>query len=281
MNELPKNLHPMTIRDILEESIQLYRSNLLKFICIVLLLKGPYLIFSYIIVKLIDIIFTTEGPDQTMAINMSYFANMLMRLLEFISIGPILIAAMTIVLSERFLNNNINITETYKKILKRLLPLLGTIFLIGVIITSVLFATITVGLSAGQSGSFIIIIGGIMACVLWVWYAFIPQTVIMESEGGISAMKRSKYLVKGYFLKVFILVILVLMALALIMEILAFGIMKSLFFLGAYSGTLAEGASNVISIIFEPFRIIIVTLLYYDLRIRKEGFDLEIMAEEV
>ena len=35
------------------------------------------------------------------------------------------------------------------------------------------------------------------------------------------------------------------------------------------------------SVLLEPFRIAVMTLLYYDFRIRKEGFDLEIMAEEL
>jgi len=37
----------------------------------------------------------------------------------------------------------------------------------------------------------------------------------------------------------------------------------------------------VLSVLLEPFRIAAITLLYYDFRIRKEGFDLEIMAEEL
>lgn len=281
MNEQFNIIHPKSNREILFNSYRLYKNNLLEFLWIVLLLKGPYLICSYIIVRLIEIIFSTESLEQNIASNISYFASFLLRLLEFITIGPVIVAAITIVISELSLNNKIGAKESYKRLLKRSMPLLGTIVLTGLIISFILITSVIIGLSAGPSGSIIMIVGGIMACVLWTWYTFIPQTVTLEAEGGISAMKRSKYLVKGNFLRVLILFIIVLIAISIIMELIAFIIMKSFFFLNDYARTLAEGASNIISIILEPFRIIVIILLYYDLRIRKEGFDLEIMAEEI
>ena len=43
----------------------------------------------------------------------------------------------------------------------------------------------------------------------------------------------------------------------------------------------AAVVSSIIGICVFPFFTVVVTLLYYDLRIRKEGFDLEIMANEL
>ena len=48
--------------------------------------------------------------------------------------------------------------------------------------------------------------------------------VALIAEGGISAMKRSKYLVKGHFAKAFILLVLVYVAIALITEIVSFSV---------------------------------------------------------
>ena len=44
----------MTIGDILDRSIQLYRSNFLKFIGLILLIKGPYLILENFLVEMIE-----------------------------------------------------------------------------------------------------------------------------------------------------------------------------------------------------------------------------------
>lgn len=290
MNDLSKTLHPMTIGDILDQSIQLYRSNFLKFIAIVILIKGTYMIFGYAFKELIMLLFEGTGEDAVqIAIYADYLITLLLRVLELLFIAPIVVAAMTMAISERFLNRDIGVTEAYRRILKRFLPLLGTTLLAGTIISIVLFTCVFVGFSmaaaGAQPGILIIMIGGVLAGVLWIWYAFIPQTVVLEGEGGISAMKRSKYLVKGSFIKAFVLIVLVFIAVILITEIASFSIFKLLSLLGQYGDLLAGGAStglsNVISILLEPFRIAAMTLLYYDFRIRKEGFDVEIMAEEL
>jgi hypothetical protein len=283
MSELSKTLHPMTIGDILDRSIQLYRSNFLKFIGIILLVKGPYLILEEILTRLM-VPYTLEMDTSQMAIYEASVAGIIW-LLELLLVGPILVAAMTMAISDRFLDRDIGVTEAYRKILRRFLPLLGTILLVGAIISASLLACAFVGLSmlmAGvQQGLFVVVPGLILVAVLWIWYAFIPQTVVIEGEGGISAMKRSKYLVKGYFVKAFALIIVIVIAVALISGIASFGIQRAFLFLGQYGIYLAKGTSNVLSVLLEPFRIAAMTLLYYDFRIRKEGFDLEIMAEEL
>jgi hypothetical protein len=286
MSEPSESLRPMTIGDILHRSIQLYRNNFLKFIGIVLLVKGTYLILGYILKELIAFFFAGSGEGAAeMAIYMDYAIGPSLKVLELLFVTPILIAAMTMAISGRFLNRDVGVTEAYRRILKRLLPLLGTVLLRGVIISAVFLACAFLGLFmllAGSQPGLIIMIGGILAGVLLVWYAFIPQTVVIEGEGGISAMKRSKYLVKGYFIKAFVLIILIFVAAVLVTETTSLGIFYLLGRYGSFSADGAsEGASNVISVLLEPFIIAIVTLLYYDFRVRKEGFDLEIMAEEL
>ena len=241
MSDLPKTLHPMTVRDILDRSVQLYKNNVAKFIGIILLIKGPYLVITYIL------------TDSILTI----------RLVETLFIGPILVAVMTVAVSEHFLDKDIGIAEVYSRILQKLFPLLGTVLLTGL---------------ATAFGFLMFVIPGFL---MWTWFAFIPQAVALEDEGGISAIKRSKYLIKGYFIRAFALLILIFIAVSLVTEIIALGVDKTLYPLGDYSALLADGVSNVISIILEPFRIAVTILLYYDLRIRKEGFDLEIMAAEL
>ncbi len=290
MNDFPKTLHPMSIGDILDQSIQLFRSNFLKFIAIVILIKGTYMIFGYVFKELIMLGFEGTGEDAAqIATYADYLITLLLRVLELLFITPIVVAAMTMAISERFLNRDIGVTEAYRKILRRFLPLLGTTLLAGILISIVLFTCIFLGFSmmaaGAQPGALMVMIGAILAGVLWIWWVFIPQTVVLEGEGGISAMKRSKYLVKGSFIKAFVLVALVFIAVVLITEIASFSIFKLLSLLGQYGDLLAGGAStglsNVIPILLEPFRIAAMTLLYYDFRIRKEGFDVEIMAEEL
>ena len=252
MNDLYKTLRPMTIGDILDRSVQLYRNNIAKFIGIILLIKGPYLIIENFIIASI-----TETSQ------VSTTALLLVKVLEPLFIVPILMAAMTMAMSELFLGRDIGVIEAYSRVLKRFFPLLGTILLSGIIIVL---------------GFMLFVIPGV---ILWIWFAFIPQTVVIDGEGGVSAMKRSKYLVKGFFGKTFVLLVLLFLAISLITGIISYSITRFLPIFDQYSSALGAGAANVISVLLEPFRIAAMTLLYYDFRIRKEGFDLEIMAAEL
>jgi hypothetical protein len=47
---------------------------------------------------------------------------------------------------------------------------------------------------------------------------------------------------------------------------------------GAYISSILDG---VVSILLSPVSAIAVTLLYYDFRIRKEGFDLEMLSQSI
>lgn len=286
MGELIETLEPMTIKDILIRSYRFYKNSFFKSIGIVLLLKGPYLILAYIIARFaasffIGMFTSSEGSLA----NYEYMAGVLIiEILElaFIPfISPISISAITIFMSEKRLNRDIGVIESYRKVMKRALPLFGAVLMSGLIISSGFIFTLTLLSGNPQLGAISFLFAPVLAGILWVWYAFVPQTVVIEGEGGIGAMKRSKYLMNGYFRKVLILVVIVFIVILLVTWILSFSFGKMLFFLGDNSVFLGKGLSNVISVILEAFRIIVVPLLYYDLRVRKEGFNLETLAKEM
>jgi hypothetical protein len=280
--EIFETLQSMSIKDILTQSFQLYRDNFLKFIAIVLLLKGPYLIIIYIISKFAASFFAEVFPSFA---NFEYMASILIvEILDLIFIpfvSPVSVAAITVFISEKHLKNDISVAESYKRIMKRSLPLFGTVLLSGLFISSGFFLTLMLMSGSQQIALVTFLFAPVLAGVLWVWYAFVPQTVVIEGEGGFGAMKRSKYLINGYFRKVFILVVLVFIISLVITWVISFGFSKILFFMGDSSAFLGKGISNIVSVILEAFRITIIPLLYYDLRVRKEGFNLETLAKEL
>jgi hypothetical protein len=286
MIEPIKMLESMTIKDILIRSYQFYKNNFFKSIGIVLLLKGPYLILAYIISRFAASFFVDmfSLSDGSLA-NFEYIASVLIvEILDLIFIpfiSPISVSAITIFMSEKHLNRDIGILKSYKRVMNRALPLFGTVLLSGLFISSGFIFTLTLMSGSSQLGFITLLISPILASVFWVWFAFVPQTVVIEGEGGMGAMKRSKYLMDGYFRKVLILVVLVFVATLLATWILSFGFSKMLFFLGDSSAFLGKGLSNVVSVILEAFRITIMPMLYFDLRVRKEGFNVDMLDKEM
>ncbi len=270
----------MSIRDILEKSFFLYYANFIKFIGIVLLVKAPYLILTLAISSIIAFFSPEESSESLTSISPS-IENVVMRISELVFtafLSPILIAVVTIYISYLFFDENLKIKDTYSKIMNRLLPLFGTVFLTGTLISSgFILGFIFLGINP-QLTAFIFLIAPILAFVLWVWYCLVPQVVIIEGEGGFGAMKRSKYLISGFFKKAFILVVITFLASSLISWLALFAGNKILNYDNSLFG---NNLSNIISIIIDPFRMAIVTMLYFDLRARKEGFDIEILSKEM
>ena len=286
MEENLTEFQTMNIKDFFVRSYLIYKDDFLKFIGIVLFLKGPYLILAYIISKIMSPslveLLSTGGENNA---NFEYLAGVIV--VEFLElafipfISPISVSAITISISEKYLKRDLGVVDTYKRVMKRALPLFGTVLLSGMLISSGFILALTLMAGSPQLANIVFLFAPVLSAVFWVWYAFIPQIVVIEGEGGNGAMKRSKYLTEGHFKRIFILVVLVFAGLLLITWLLSFGFSKMLFFLGDNSAFLGKGLSNVISVILEPFRIIIIPLLYFELRFRKEGFNLEILEKEL
>ena len=172
------------------------------------------------------------------------------------------VALGTIIISERISGGVSSIGKALLRIADVFFPLLGTLVFVSIAITAGLFTLAIPGL------------------VVYGWFCLAPAVVMIEGEGGIGALKRSYVIVKGYWNKAFFVVVL-LAILQLVVASLIYSLSKML---GAFAGIteVSEFLSILLPLlIIEPFKIITTTLLYYDLRIRKEGYTIQNMADEI
>ena len=240
-------LEPMTVGEIFRRAISFYRENSLILIGI----AAPNAIVWLILLQFIF----NEGELERMWI----MVQVSLAIVIFLSLVVAAVGALTI--SDRFLNRETTISQAYLRIVDNLSPLLGSLLLVSIIITF---------------GFFMVWIPGL---ILYAWFCLTPVVVVIEGEGGIGSLKRSRAIVKEHFSKAVLLVplltviqILVSLALPLIPKL-----SGNFFPLYALSLFLAI----LISLLIESFKIVTTTLLYYDMRIRKEGFNLKLMAEEL
>ncbi len=122
-------------------------------------------------------------------------------------------------------------------------------------------------------GTFLFIIPGIVAaCALSV----VSQVVVLESKGGAGSVGRAWDLTKGYRGKAFLLGIVVLFLFYL-------PVMAAGFLAGAVPSLamLFVVAGQLVGLLVYPIVVCTFTLYYYDLRVRKEAFDLELLNREL
>jgi MFS family permease len=266
----------MGIGDILDTTFRLYRQRFLTFLLIALVVYVPYALFLTVFQPAViapqpvvsapgENPFDFEGQramarrgQSPVVPNVAGLIFWLVGILVFaLVLIPLCSAAMIQNISASFLGENLTAGASYSRAAPRLLSLLGTQILVGL---------------AVMVGFLLLIIPGV---IFSLWFLIIAPVVVLEGVGGTSAMGRSRELMRGNLGKGFSLMFVVGILCAILGAI-----------LGAIIGqipwphpSLAAFVQTVVPVLWLPIQTAPLILLYYDLRIRKEAFDLQKLAE--
>lgn len=164
---------------------------------------------------------------------------------------------------------------------------LGALFitlLMVAIVGSILAIPFTLAGPVGAVAAVVVIVLIAVPGVGWLatyWSVFIPA-LLAEDAGSAGSLGRSWSLVKGRFWATFA-TLLVGLLLATLVQVLAGGALIALLFTDAgqsviLAATLNALATTVGSIVTVPLVASLVAIVYFDLRVRKEGLDLRLVA---
>ena len=272
----------MDIGDLLDLSIKLYRENFVTFLGIYAVV---YLPFWLLVGVLLQILLSSSGgissasnplesPEQLIGMVGSIAGLVILSATLSLIVQPIATGALARAVSERFLGREITIREAYRFVLQRFWPLVIAMLLQALLVLA--------------GASFLIVPGLIIA----VFLAFIAQVVVLEGVGYSDALTRSWRLVSRDFWKVAIVMALLSLLVFMVGYGSKFAVAQLSEFISKSPGggpepvmppalIISTVASGLISVILDPIKIVGRTLLYYDLRIRREGYDLQVMAGEL
>jgi hypothetical protein len=247
---------PMTTGVLLDRAFRLYTGNFALMLGIAAAAYVPF----YLIMLVIE---SSLGSIPYRAGSLSTLLFQLLFMILWASIAfPIASGATTYAISERYLGNDVTIGESLRRGLSRFLPL------------SIAQITATIRVVFGL---FLLVIPGI----LWMLsYSLIVPVILVEGQKGMSSLSRSRELIKGFRGKAFCILLIV----NLLQVVLAggVGVIAGMLFGESGGGPMLKSAlNNLLSIFLTPLGIIAAILLYYDMRIRKEGFDLEMLSRAI
>ncbi|NQT21506.1 MAG: hypothetical protein HQ592_17510 [Planctomycetes bacterium] len=264
---------PMSIGQILDQTFKLYRKNLARFIAIIAVVQVPASLITILALVGVGIataafVASEQGeaimtPSASFGLLLVAFGGLFLSMVA-ATLGH---AALTKSISECYLGRESTVGQSYRFVLAKLPAILAA----GVLVVLLTFM-----------GLALCIVPGILLMALF--YLTTPA-IILEDLGAIKGMSRSRSLTAGNFGKV--------LGLALIVLLIVFVV--SIFFqlIGGVISFIAvpnnEFAAQLIVQVFSLFAQVIAApiggissiLLYYDLRIRKEAFDLEMLAERI
>jgi uncharacterized membrane protein len=178
------------------------------------------------------------------------WAALLYLLLSFVG-GLVASGAALRVISDIYLGREVDVRGA----LMRALGKMGPLFVAGM--ATALIAAL---------GALLLIVPGI---ILWCRYALATQVVILEDlDSGMDALPRSRELTDGYKWKVFGASVVTFLAVWIPLVAVS----------ALLPGPVGEVLGVLFSLVLYPVFYTVFTLLYYDLRVRKEGFDLELLG---
>jgi hypothetical protein len=275
-------LRPRSGTEIVDAAVQLYRRHFRELLALYALMFAPLVLLTVLV--------TAGGPENPalgggLIIALGLFGWIFSSLAE---------AAMAVAVSNSYLHGAPDVAGALRRTLARfgtvLFASLAKWLLIALAFAGVLTATLIpgvigvalVGRTAGAIGLVILMVagfllGGAVSLYLFCRYFAVPAVVVLEGLGVRAALGRSRDLSVDYKRKVALtlaLPMLLLAALHLVVSGTLQVVMSSL-------PTVATLIDQVVGLLIGPIISVIAVLLYYDARIVKEGFDIEMLASDL
>ena len=299
-------LRPMSTGELMDRTLGLYRKNFKLFVGIASLGPAAYLVFQLLTVGSASIQAGTPqavSPFSAASLGLGFLAGFLIMLA-----GTAIAHAATVrAVAAVHLGLPIRIVDAYKSLKGRIWRVLGVFFCMGLLATLAAFCAIMliavvvvmlrlllVGSSPASPGREVAIIVGfigfgtilvvfVCAAVVWVRYALAIACCVVEDLGVIKSIKRSAALSKGSRFRIF-LIYTVFLILALVVGAALGGLAGGVGALIPYIPArfiLLYLASFVAGALTGPLATIGIALVYYDERVRKEAFDLQLMMDSL
>ncbi|MGD0304586.1 MAG: glycerophosphoryl diester phosphodiesterase membrane domain-containing protein [Candidatus Acidiferrales bacterium] len=270
------DLRPLSLGEILDRTFSLYRANFLLFIGIAAVPQAVMLLYNLgqaILVTVPAMHTTAHSAPRLPGVGMAagLVGGALVAFIIYFAAFIYAHGAAVYAVSDIYLGQPATILGSFRKMRGNAGNLLGVMFLSGL---------------AGIAGFFVFIVGALyVACRLFVC---VPAA-ILEDKGPSDSLSRSWELTKdnaGRAFAIFILYLAITYALVglfsgpfLFMIVIA-GAQKNLAMIQFWT-VMSQLGTFLGGTLATPISIIASTVFYYDLRVRKEAFDLQMMMASV
>lgn len=264
-SQRPLPLRQMGIGELVDGAVKLYRRDWLALMGISALVLVPVtfiqLWVTQTMVASVDV-FATDEEFQAMTTQL-IIVTLVFVVVQVFIVQPFLVAAISRAAADACLGKSVTLGQTLRYALSRL-PAILWVTIITLVVTTI--------------GFILLIIPGILALVR---LTLTPAIVVVEDVRGTSAVSRSWSLTGGHFWRVFATLILAGIISAVGAAIIQIPTEVIASMLGPEGWPVSALGTALASVVVTPFSLLIVVLLYFDLRVRKEGYDIEVMAQEL
>jgi len=247
-----------------------------------------------LVISLVFNVGSIQPTQVNSATVVAVLIGLLLTLLAVFIISPLVAGATSMAISDVYLGNTATAGAALAASWSKAWTLLINQIVVGLISAGLFFAVaIVLGVATGiltfagfpPAFAFVLFVLGFLAAAagfipILIPYLLIPPIVMIEkSKEGSKIRRRCWELIKGYRGKVF-LIFLVIIVIQILIEV-GVEVVGFVGFGRAGGSVVLSVVQHIISLLLTPMSAIAITLLYYDFRIRKEGFDLEVLSQSI
>ncbi len=228
------------------------------------------------------------NEDEALSLLTGSLVPLLLGLVVNFIVSTILNGVLTFTVSQAVLGFKPSLGQVWNEAKGQIFPLLGLVFLIGLLTASLPAALVAITVGVGLAGSVgVTVLLGILtlfASVVWGLFivaatALATPALMLEKAGPITGLKRGWQLAKPFFWRVLGIYILTAIIASVVTYIIQVPATIIALFLPASGLIVAQGISTIIAAtLVTPFTAGVIALLYIDIRIRREGLAAELAA---
>ena len=288
----------MTVSDILDGVFKLFKANAVTIVVIVALFNVPLQLVAAWLQRdalggagfldaLGDPSVLDTDATQPFGEAGDIWASVAITIASLVVV-PFMAGAISQVVAASYLGETLSAGPALTRTLRRFWALLGGWFIThvpalvaGAAFVLLLFLGPGLGVVVGVGFLAVLVLGPLLLAVSALSVAVAPA-IVVEELGPFAGVRRSWGLVRRRFWAVLGISLLAGLITSLVAGALGFVPSVIALFFGLEYGWIVLAAGGILaSLVSEPIVAIAATLIYFDLRIRTEGFDLQIIATEL
>jgi hypothetical protein len=269
-------LRPLGVGEIVDVAIKIYWRNALTLFRIVLVVVAPVQLLSSLVTTSSttsgDFVTTTTDPitgEETVHFHHPYLFVTGIVVVFLLSLVSTILAtgACFKAVADAYMGERPTSRSSLAFVLRKFVSILWVILIGGLALLPLFAACLIPGIWIGVA-----------------WSVAIPA-LLTEGAKGTKALGRSWRLVRGRWWPAFGVLLLGFLLSGVVSSVIQYGF-TALLLVGVGDSSVAQVVVGTIggtlsSVLTTPFTAAFVTVLYFDLRVRKEGFDLELLAERL
>ena len=266
---VPLRLRPLEIGDLLDETFRMYRRHFLLFggISVILSIPSAALI-GLALGSFYSALQQSQGTISDFSFLTPLLGSIVAGFVVYVVILPFTMGAVMYAACESALGRPVTAGGVFRGVMRRYFPLLGywLLFIVSLYVALALC---------------------IAPVILWTWifvlWIVVTPVMFVENVGLGAAMGRSWRLVEGRWWRTFLVLFLMLIIWYVVQVGLGAFLQLGQYLLGLVvspfiSTAIAAASGQIVGALVDPILQIAIVLIYFDLRVRKEGLDLFQMA---